>query len=181
MLEARIVEYYTYEDYAQWEGDWELIEGIPLAMTPSPVISHQALAMQIAFAFNERVESCEECLVLAEQDWKIDEETVVKPDVVLTCHETGERYLSKAPKIVVEVVSPSSARRDEVIKFELYAREGVLYYLLAYPGDRKVRLYRLGNGEYRKEGDFREESYRFEWDECSFQIDFKKIFSRLRR
>jgi len=28
---------YTYEDYCQWEGQWELIEGIPYAMSPLPI------------------------------------------------------------------------------------------------------------------------------------------------
>ena len=31
------VETYTYEDYKRWEGDWELIDGVPLAMAPSPI------------------------------------------------------------------------------------------------------------------------------------------------
>ena len=32
---------YTYADYCQWEGQWELIEGIPYAMSPLPIIIHQ--------------------------------------------------------------------------------------------------------------------------------------------
>jgi len=180
MLEARVIEYYTYEDYAQWEGDWELIEGVPLAMTPSPVITHQRMSTVLSWELMNQLEYSN-CFVVTEQDWKIDEETVVKPDVVLTCNESEEKYLSKTPKIVVEVVSSSSARRDEVTKFELYARERVPYYLLAYPGDRKVRLYRLEEGRFRKEGDFTDEQYRFEWDDCSMEVDFRRIFSRLRR
>ena len=36
-------EYYTYDDYIHWEGDWELIDGIAYAMAPSPLKSHQNL------------------------------------------------------------------------------------------------------------------------------------------
>ncbi len=32
---------YTYTDYEQWEGDWELIYGFPYAMSPSPKRTHQ--------------------------------------------------------------------------------------------------------------------------------------------
>ena len=47
--------YYTYEDYKEWEGDWELIEGVPYAMAPSPMKTHQALAYEIAFHLRKEV------------------------------------------------------------------------------------------------------------------------------
>ena len=31
--------HYTYEDYLCWEGRWELINGIPYAMTPAPTVT----------------------------------------------------------------------------------------------------------------------------------------------
>ncbi|MBU1668674.1 hypothetical protein KKC13_09655 [bacterium] len=37
------VEYYTYDDYCLWEGNWELISGVPLAMAPAPMINHQII------------------------------------------------------------------------------------------------------------------------------------------
>ncbi len=181
MLEAQVIEYYTYEDYRQWEGDWELIGGIPLAMAPSSLVTHQKMAAALIWEMMNQTVECEECFVVAEQDWKINEETVVRPDVVFACDDPGEEHLSKAPEIVVEIVSPSSARRDEVTKFELYAIEGVDYYLLGYPEDRKFRLYRLENGRYRKEGDFTGGNYRFEGKHCAFDVDFSRIFSRLKR
>ena len=42
------IEYYTYDDYIKWEGNWELINGMPLAMSPAPMITHQAIANFIA-------------------------------------------------------------------------------------------------------------------------------------
>jgi len=33
-------EYYTKADYEQWDGDWELIDGIAYAMVPSPLVVH---------------------------------------------------------------------------------------------------------------------------------------------
>jgi Uma2 family endonuclease len=175
------IEYYTYQDYLQWEGEWELIGGIPLAMAPSPTIDHQVIALLLARELMEGAEACDGCVVVAEQDWKIDEETVVKPDVALICHEPGDSYITKAPRIVVEVVSPSSSRRDEKVKFELYEQERVPYYLLVYPEDLKAKIYRLAEDGYRKEGDFNRERYRFELDECRNTIDFERVFRRFRK
>ena len=39
--------HYTYEDYVQWEGRWELIKGIPYAMVPMPALRHQELCQNI--------------------------------------------------------------------------------------------------------------------------------------
>ena len=73
---------YTYEDYARWEGDWELIDGIPVAMSPAPSIEHQSVAGELAFQLRAQLRGCPQCRVLHEVDYKIDEETVVRPDVL---------------------------------------------------------------------------------------------------
>jgi hypothetical protein len=39
----KILPHYTYSDYEQWEGQWELIDGIPYAMSPLPVPKHQKI------------------------------------------------------------------------------------------------------------------------------------------
>ncbi|HIP51427.1 MAG TPA: Uma2 family endonuclease, partial [Campylobacterales bacterium] len=78
---AQAIEYYTYDDYTHWEGEWELIDGIAYAMAPSPMISHQAIAGEITFELVSSVRKCKDCLVVIEQDWKVDEMTVLKPDI----------------------------------------------------------------------------------------------------
>ncbi len=42
---------YTLTDYRRWEGDWELWDGIPVSMSPSPFGTHQWAATQIANRF----------------------------------------------------------------------------------------------------------------------------------
>jgi hypothetical protein len=32
----KILPHYTYADYVQWEGKWEVIDGVPHAMSPAP-------------------------------------------------------------------------------------------------------------------------------------------------
>lgn len=180
MCAAKAIEYYTYDDYCQWEGKWELIKGVPMAMSPSPTISHQAIAAKILNQLMNAIGDCDKCLVLAEEDWRIDDGTVLKPDVVLICDEPNEQYITKAPEIIVEVISPSTSRRDEVFKFDIYEREKVLYYTLVYPDDCKAKLYKLEDKQYIKQGDFSRESYSFDNASCGAMIDFEAVFRQFR-
>ena len=173
------IEYYTYEDYKLWEGDWELIYGQAIAMAPAPVINHQILMVSISTQFYNQLEECEECIVLAEEDWKISDDTVVKPDVVVVCGNKSDKYISKAPEIVVEIVSQSTAKRDEKIKFKLYEDEKAKYYILVYPEDKKAKIYKLEGNKFEKEGDFFDEVYEFKNISCKVSLDFKRVFKKL--
>jgi len=178
-MAAVLLEHYTYEDYKRWEDDWELIDGFPISMAPSPVITHQAIAFYIAKELDKHLE-CEECLVVLEEDYIISEDTVLKPDVSLICNETN-KFITKSPEIIVEVVSPSTAKRDETIKFEIYKNEGVKYYILVYPDFFKAKVYKLKDNNYQKIGDFTNEIVEIEDIKCPTKIDFNEVFKRFRK
>ncbi len=175
------IERYTYADYLNWDGDWELIDGIPLAMTPSPMKIHQNIAYELAYRLREKLEDCEECEVVGELDYKVSEDTILRPDLVLTCNETHPQYLTKAPKIVFEVISKATAKRDEVYKYDIYEKEGVKYYCLIYPDDLVAKLYKLVDYRYQKVGDFSNESFSFSDILCEPTLDFAKVFKRFRK
>ncbi len=172
---------YTYDDYKLWKGDWELFEGLPVAMSPAPMRIHQGLASEIIRHIGNQLEDCPRCEVLGEVDYKISDDTVLRPDVVLTCGETNETYLTKAPEIIVEILSKSTAKRDEVYKFDIYEREKVKYYMIIYPEDLRAKIYKLDGKEYDKQGDFSLESYTFEETKCKISLDFKEVFKRFRK
>lgn len=172
-----VLAYYTYDDYKQWEGDWELIDGQAIAMAPAPIIAHQAVAFNIAFEIKKNLQ-CSECLVVLEEDWIVSDDTVVRPDVALICNEEGD-FITKAPQIIVEVVSKASAKKDEKIKFALYEKEKVPYYILAYPEHAKAKVYKLKDGKYDKVGDFTHELLTIE--DCPTQIDFSQVFLRCKK
>jgi len=172
---------YSYDDYKLWKGDWELINGIAIAMSPAPMRKHQSLASEIIFSIRNQLEDCEICEVLGEVDYKINEETVLRPDIVLTCGETHEMYLTKAPEIIVEIISPSTAKRDEKYKFDIYEKEKVKYYIIVYPDDLIAKVFKLDGKEYDKQGDFSKESYTFEETTCNVSIDFERVFKRFRK
>ena len=168
-------EHYTIRDYALWEGDWELIHGAPYAMAPSPSISHQRLEQAISYQFYEQLQNCMHCEALAEVDWQCADDTVVRPDVLIASNIQGEK-LTKTPELIVEVVSPSSAKRDEGLKFELYQQEGVKTYILAYLEEKVAKGYRLHVGCYIKVSDFSDEQFDFKIKECDLNIDFSQIW-----
>jgi len=175
-MSAQPIEYYSYEDYKHWEGSWELIDGIAYAMAPSPIFSHQSVAYEIARLLGNELEECEKCQVLGEIDYKVDEYTVLKPDVLIVC-EKFKAYVTKAPKLIVEVISPSTAKRDEKAKFDIYEKERVGYYILVYPEDRMVKAYKNSDDGYEKILSDDDE-YEFNIDGCEVKIDFKKVFDR---
>ncbi len=173
--------YYTYDDYKNWEGDWELINGMPYAMAPAPVKKHQSIASAIISNFYEQLDNCLKCEVLGKIDYKISEDTVVRPDVVLTCDEENEAYLTKTPEIIVEIASKNSVKKDEIYKFSLYEAEKVKYYVIVYPEDLRAKIFKQNRKRYEKVGDFFKESYFFEDTSCKVSLDFDKVFKRLRK
>lgn len=47
----KILPHYTFNDWKIWEGKWELIDGIPFAMSPTPVPEHQRIAAELVTEF----------------------------------------------------------------------------------------------------------------------------------
>jgi len=135
---------YTVKDYEKWEGDWELIDGVPYALA-SPSMRHQRLVGYLFFLIEKQLrenEECEECIDTIDTDYIVNAYTVLRPDIAVVCNEKGEK-ITKTPKLVIEVVSPSSKRMDEEIKPKIYSTEGVEYYLLAYPESGEIKGFHL--------------------------------------
>ena len=181
MNTANFIKHYTYEDYKLWEGKWELFDGFPVAMSPAPTITHQAIAYEISRQLGNSVEDCERCLVLGEEDYKLADDTILRPDVVLICDEPNEAYITKAPELIVEVVSKNTAKNDEGYKFQKYEAEKVTYYVIVYPDDLYAKVYKLKDGKYDKQGDFSRETYDFEETLCKVSINFDRVFKRFRK
>ena len=168
-------EHYTVRDYQSWEGNWELIYGAPYAMAPSSNISNQRVRQYITLQVHQALKSCDNCEVLAGIDWQSSDDTVVRPDILIACNIQGEK-LAKTPELIVEVVSATSAKRDELTKFELYQQEGVKFYILAYPEEKVAKVYRLNEGRFIKEADFSNEQFDFKIKECELSLDFSQIW-----
>lgn len=154
--------HYTYRDYLTWPDDvrCELIDGKVYLMTPAPLLSHQDVAGEIFFQAKQalRNKSCR--AFMAPLDVRLpayaeaDEDTdvVVQPDVFVVCDpdKLDRRGVRGAPDWIVEVLSPSTASKDQIEKRRLYECRGVPEYWLVHPTDRVLTIYRLNEGEYGK-------------------------------
>ena len=179
-LKSEDLPHYTYEDYIQWEGRWEMINGIPYAMTPAPSLKHQELSLEIAFQLKTLLKNCSPCKVLPPVDWQIDEDTVVQPDVLVVCGDSQilrSEKLILPPVLVFEILSPSTARKDKILKYQLYQHAGVKYYCIIDPETLGAVVFLLHRDQYRQEGEFKEESMFFDIGPCRFSFDFGKIFA----
>ncbi len=173
------IPHYTYDDYKLWNGDWEIIYGVAYAMSPAPMIEYQSISSKIARYLDEALEKCHKYRSLLPVDWKISEDTIVQPDNLVICHEpTHKAYLTKAPKIIFEILSKSTASKDTNLKFKLYEEEGVNYYIIVNPDDKVAKVYSLKDGKYTKVCDATDERIMFTLNECSNnpEFDFSKIW-----
>ena len=169
-------EFYNVADYEQWEGDWELIYGKAYAMAPSPIVTHQLVSANITYELKQLFENCKKCLVMGEIDWEVSNDIVLKPDILVICKKIDEK-VNKTPEIIFEIISPSTAQRDEILKFDIYQKEGVKYYILVYPKKRIAKVYKLhDNGKFIKQGDFEDETFEFKVNECKAGLNFSKIW-----
>jgi Uma2 family endonuclease len=78
------------------------------------------------------------------------DETVVQPDIVVVC---DERKLAKhcckgMPDFIAEIVSPSSAAKDMIVKLNLYLDAGVPEYWIVDPEKKTVQAYVRKAGRY---------------------------------
>ncbi|MEA3419311.1 MAG: Uma2 family endonuclease [Campylobacterota bacterium] len=81
-------------------------------------------------------------------DWKIDDSTVVQPDNLIICHTPkDEAYIKKAPKVIFEILSESTAAVDKNLKYELYEKEGANYYVIVDPDESIAKVYRFEEGQ----------------------------------
>lgn len=151
---------YTFADYITWDENerMEIING-EVFMMAAPSRIHQEICFEIGRQMGNYLEG-KQCKVylapfgvrLFEQDNdKPDNvDTVVEPDISVVCDRNKlDKYGCKgAPGLIVEVLSPSSQRHDQLVKLNLYQRAGVREYWIVDPVSRTVAVYTLEEGAY---------------------------------
>jgi len=177
MIQAQHLPTYTYEDYARWEGNWELIQGIPYAMSPAPNRKHQSINGTLLFLFYQAIEDCKKCKVYMPIDWKISERIVVQPDISVICGEwNNENYLDFPPELVVEILSPSTAVKDLNLKYEIYEQQAVKYYVIIDPKKEIITIYEYVNKKFIEIKTTKNDIHTFDIKNCEATIDFSKIW-----
>ena len=134
----------TYQDYVNMEGDerYELLNG-ELILVGSPNEAHQLASMKIGYRMYSYVEEKDLGQIFhAPFDVLFTDTDVAQPDILFVSNERQHirtpANIQGAPDMIVEVLSPSSSRRDWRDKRKLYASHGVREYWIADPVHRMV-------------------------------------------
>ena len=142
----------TYEDYANTPDDerYELIDG-ELIMVPGANFSHQHSQVKLVRWLAPFVDEHDLGIVLlAPFDVKLSDSDVLQPDLMFFSkereHVITKRYSEGAPDLVVEILSPSTSRRDWNEKRELYSKHGVKEYIVMDPSNKIVWRLTLRDG-----------------------------------
>src|ERR1044072_2604533 len=125
----------------------QLIEG-DLIMSPSPDLFHQDILLNLARIIGNYLEkNGVGKLVIAPSDVLLTDLNVYQPDLYFVSNARKSIFSHQgaegAPDLVVEILSPKSARFDKGIKREVYARTGVKELWIIDPVLRQVQLYHL--------------------------------------
>jgi Uma2 family endonuclease len=148
----------TTEDLTALPDDgntYELIEG-ELIVSRTPTLTHQRILLNIATAIKNYLDRNPIGEVFPTPGVIFDRNNSVIPDLVFLTNEQlarvgAESHIHEAPALAVEVVSPGreNARRDRVVKLQVYGKFGVGEYWVADPESRTLEIYRRAEGALR--------------------------------
>jgi Uma2 family endonuclease len=177
---VKILPHYTYSDYVKWEGRWELIEGIPYAMSPAPNPKHQKISARFFTVFGNALNAsgCKECELYNFIDFVTEEDTVVQPDALIVCKEIEKKYLDFPPALVLEILSPSTAMKDRNNKFYIYQSQKIPYYLIVDTDTNKVDIYHLNaDNKYELQSYDAAQPYHFQLEQhCEISVVLNEIW-----
>ena len=138
----------TYEDYLVLPDDGkrhEIIEG-DHSVTPAPKTKHQKVSFNLTVAIGSFVKQRDLGMVLAApSDVILSDENVVQPDLLFVSTARAaivtEDNIRGAPDLVVEIISETTRKKDEVTKRKLYDRVGVQEYWVVDPELESVKIF----------------------------------------
>lgn len=172
----KILPHYTYEDYIHWEGKWEIIDGVPYAMSPAAVPYHQIVSANLSAEFRMQLKKSAKCLVMQPVDYIVKDDIILQPDMLIVCKPISKKFLDFPPVLVVEILSPATAAKDRVYKKSIYQSQGIKYYIIVDPDLQEVEIYEFTNGEYKMNGKGKDISYSFSFEDCNAAVEFKEIW-----
>ncbi|WP_028308165.1 Uma2 family endonuclease [Desulfitibacter alkalitolerans] len=148
---------YTYQDYLELPEEpgyrFEILEGM-LVKEPSPNVMHQRVSRRLQRILEDYFwEHDPQGEVFdAPLDTTFKEITVVQPDLFYVSGEQKDiikdTRVDGPPTLVVEILSPSTSRKDRLIKMRIYQKAGVRYYWLVDPEEKTMECFALKDGLY---------------------------------
>jgi Uma2 family endonuclease len=136
---------------------YEIIDGV-LYVSPAPVPQHQRVLRELFRVLDRHVRRHRLGEVFfAPIGIVLEIPSAVQPDLVFIAACQGEIVKEKAvfgaPELVVEVLSPSTERRDRSLKPRTYERCGVAHYWVVDPRRQRLQAWRSEGGRYMLEAE----------------------------
>lgn len=161
----------------------ELIDGQFYNMA-APTTIHQNIGTELWALFKDYIRAnggkCVPFVAPTDVQLDCDNKTMVQPDVLVVCNRdkiTKARIVG-APDLIVEIVSPSNACIDVLIKMLKYKKAGVREYWIVFPEEKMVMVYNFEKNDEPKQFTFDDIVPVEIWDgKCC--IDFKYIYSQV--
>jgi Uma2 family endonuclease len=125
---------------------YELLDGI-LLVSPAPTRRHQRAAARL-FALLDRSCPAEMEVLFAPLDWRPDGRTSLQPDVLVLENQDLESTAAESMILAVEVLSPSTRRKDTILKRSKYEDEGIASYWIVDPEAPSITALELIDGRY---------------------------------
>ncbi len=178
--EFTLDDYYALPD----ERRVELIDGVIYDMT-APTYPHQMILGELFFQLtsyiNGKKGTCIPFMAPADVQLDGDDKTMVEPDVFVVCDRSKitKTHTIGAPDLVIEILSPSTWRKDSYTKLAKYTLAGVREYWIIDPETLKIMVYDI-------EGNTMARLYTFHdrvpvlifGGDC--KIDFPKIYEKIK-
>ena len=174
---------YTLEDYLALPDDQrvELIDGVFYDMA-APTTIHQAVGGFIYKKFLDHVLEhkgpCYPFISPVDVQLDCDDKTVVQPDVLIVCDRDKYRNgrVFGAPDLVIEVLSPSTRKKDMQLKLQKYGNAGVREYWLIDTDRKQIIQYDLEHLAIPVIHTFDDEVPVLIWDSACI-INFKELYA----
>lgn len=143
--------------YPETMQPMELIDGFVISY-PSPEPLHQHIIVELIVLLAPFIKEAELGeLAVSPNDVHFDEYTVLQPDLFFvakdspTCAVIEDRWRG-APNLCIEILSPSTAKRDRETKRHLYAGFGVAEYWIIDPLHQTIEVFNLAEAVYQLSG-----------------------------
>ncbi len=176
----RADEYYALPEYEQQDLiqliDGEVVIGMP------PILKHQRIVREILILLGLLARQKGGEVFDSPVEVRLDDENIFEPDVLyiapenLSIAQQDEKRILGAPDLVVEVLSPSTAKYDRQEKYQAYERHGVREYWIVDPLHEVLEIWNLEEGRFSRQGVYADEDT-FESHVLGETISLKDIFN----
>jgi Uma2 family endonuclease len=153
---------FTYADYLKFDFEEmvEIIRGRIFRMSPAPKTLHQRILVNFIRVFSIALlkQKCQvfvapfDVILPIANEKREKSTTVVQPDICIICDPSiiEEAGCFGVPDLIIEILSPSTTKKDINDKYAVYEEAGVKEYWIVMPESRLVEVFSLVNGLYQR-------------------------------